>query len=133
MGSYEYTVPVGLDASQVFEYLRDVRNLPHYLPQMTRAEPAGSGKVTVAARVNGTTEQGEAWLRVDQAQRRLEWGSQGPDDYHGELQVIDKGQDGCAVELSLHTVRAEGPEIQQGVERTVAALAGTITAEVSAS
>jgi uncharacterized membrane protein len=133
MGSYEYTVPVGLDASQVFEYLRDVRNLPHYLPQMTRAEPVGGDKVSVAAQVNGTTEQGEAWLRVDQAQRRLEWGSLGRGDYHGELQVIDKGADGCAVEISLHTVRAEGPEIQQGVERTVAALAGTITAELSAS
>jgi hypothetical protein len=87
MSNYRYTQSAALSAERVFDYLADVRNLPRYLPSMTVAEPEGGDQVHVEAKVDGRTEAGEAWMRVDREHWRIEWGSEGPNDYHGELEI----------------------------------------------
>ena len=132
MGSYRYTESADLSPQRVFDYLADVRNLPRYLPSMTTAEPEGGDRVHVEATVDGRTEAGEAWMRVDREQRRIEWGSEGPNDYHGKLEISDQGPERCTIELELHTVRAEGPEIEQGVRHAVDGLIKAINAKTDA-
>lgn len=132
MGSYRYTQSAALSAERVFDYLADVRNLPRYLPSMTAAEPEGGDQVHVEAKVDGRTEAGEAWMRVDRQHWRIEWGSEGPNDYHGELEISGHGPDGCTIELDLHTVRAEGPEIEEGVRHAVDGLIKAIDAKTDA-
>ena len=60
---HEHTHHVAADADKVYAALADVRNLPHYVPQMTRAEPHDGDKVTVEARYDGHTQHGEGWFR----------------------------------------------------------------------
>jgi hypothetical protein len=60
----------------------------------------------------------------------LEWGAEGPDDYHGELRVEEVDPGRSRITVSLHSVRqAEGGEVQQGLEQTVAALAQAAAAD----
>jgi uncharacterized membrane protein len=122
MGTHQYEAPVDLPAQELFDYLRDVRHLPEYLPQMTELEPEGGDRVHVAATVDGHQVESEAWLRVDEAAHTLRWGAAGPDDYHGELTVTETQPGSCSVRIELHTERADDAAVQHGLEETVAML-----------
>lgn len=50
----------------------------------------------------------------------MHWGSEGPNNYHGDLQVTDAGTEGATVTVTLHTEHADGPGIRAGSERTLA-------------
>jgi len=105
---HEHTHHVAADADKVYAALADVRNLPHYVPQMTKAEPHDGDKVTVEARYQGHTQHGEGWFKTDDAQRRIEWGAEGS-DYHGWLQV-DPDDEGSRLTLYVATVHGDAPD-----------------------
>jgi uncharacterized membrane protein len=77
MGDYQRSQDVDAPADQLFGYLSEVGNLPRYFTAMTSAEPAGGDAVRVTADLNGTTREGEAWFRIDQERRHLDWGIRG--------------------------------------------------------
>jgi hypothetical protein len=128
MTTYTHSAEADLPADALFGYLADPRNLPKYFSQMTEAEPTGGETVHVEAEVHGEHVEGEAWVRPDPVARRLEWGAEGPDDYRGELLVEETDPGRCRITVSLHSVREAGGEVQQELERTVAALAQAATA-----
>ena len=99
---HEHTHHVAADADKVYAALADIRNLPHYVPQMTKAEPHDGDKVTVEARYQGHTQHGEGWFKTDDDKRRIEWGAEGS-AYNGWLQV-DPDEDGVAADA----VRRDG-------------------------
>ena len=119
MGDYQHSVDVAAPAGQLFGYLSDVRNLPRYFSAMTSAEPAGDEAVHVAATTHGNTREGEAWFRVDQQRQHLEWGSEGPSDYHGRLDVSGDGAT-SSVTVFLHTERHDSGDVEQGIIDTLA-------------
>ena len=121
MGDYQHSQDVSAPASQLFDYLSDIGNLPRYFPAMTSAEPAGGHAVRVVADVHGTDREGEAWFRVDAERRHLEWGSEGPNDYHGHLDVDGVGTT-SVVTVFLHTERHDSGEIDQGLADTLPAV-----------
>lgn len=134
MTTYTHTADADVPADLLFRFLSDPRNLPRYFPQMTAAEPEGGEAVHVEAEVHGHRVEGEAWVRPDESARRLAWGAEGPDDYHGELQVEEVEPGRSRITVSLHSVReAEGDEVQKGLEQTVAALAQAATADGDAA
>ena len=58
---------------------------------------------------------------VPRARRRhkIEWGAEGPNRYHGELEVTgDAAESHVAVRVT--TEHDDGPAIQQGLDETVA-------------
>lgn len=118
MGDYEYTESVNATPDMLFDYLADVHNLPKYFTSMTSAEPGDGESVRTTAVVEGRQVEGEAWFRVSRDERRLEWGSEGPSDYRGELDVTGDG-DAARVSVRLHTEQAEGDRVQRGVTETV--------------
>lgn len=83
MDDYSGSADDGVPAGQLFGCLSDISNLPRYFTAMTSAEPAGQDEVHVVADAGGATREAEAWFRVDPERRHLEWGSEGPDNYHG--------------------------------------------------
>jgi hypothetical protein len=92
MGDYEHTATVSVDPDELFRYLADVHHLPDYFSSMQAAEPTGEhvedgDEVHVVADVEGKRREGDAWISVDDAARTLRWGSEGPNGYHGELEV----------------------------------------------
>jgi uncharacterized protein YndB with AHSA1/START domain len=124
MGDYEHSTTVTADPDELFRYLSDVHNLPDYFAAMREAEPTGEtshggDEVHVVAEVEGTRREGEAWMTRDGGQRRLSWGSEGPNGYRGDLDV-DPADGGSRVTVRLHTERADGPGIRAGLEQTLA-------------
>lgn len=119
MGNYEHSTTVMTDPDALFDYLADIHHLPDYFAAMRSAEPAGDDAVHTVAEVDGTEREGEAWFTTDPDARRLRWGSEGPNDYSGELEVT--GADGgAAVTVRLHTERVEGHGIDEGLQKTLA-------------
>jgi uncharacterized protein YndB with AHSA1/START domain len=130
MGTYESTTTVTASPDELFSYLSDVHNLPEYFVAMKSAEPAGTAHGDVppgveavhsVAEVDGQRREGEAWFQRDADARSISWGSEGPNDYHGELQVDGDG-DGSRITVRLHTERTEGERIQEGLETTLATI-----------
>jgi hypothetical protein len=64
--------------------------------------------------------EAEAWVKVKHEGRTLQWGAPGPHDYHGELDVDPGPADGTStLTVRLHTERAEGDDVDRGVQETV--------------
>lgn len=121
MGNFTGHTTVTASAESVFAYLADVSNMPSYFSRMTSAR-AGDGEEvhTTAKMPDGTEVEGEAWFRVDADAHRIEWGSEGPNDYHGHVDVTSDA-DRSSVEVHLHTTRVEdgNAEVQDGVRETL--------------
>lgn len=122
MADFTGTTAVSAPTTALFDYLSDVGNLPKYFSRMTSARPGDGEEVkTTATMPDGTEVQGDAWFRVDRDAQRIEWGSEGPSEYSGSLDVQPSG-DGSEVEVRLHTTRVEpgDREVQDGVDETLA-------------
>ena len=130
MADFTGTTTVSVPASALFDYLSDVANLPRYFARMTSAQPGQGQEVKTTAKMpDGTEVQGDAWFRVDPDAQRIEWGSEGPSEYSGYLDVrpagngnADGSADGSEVEVHLHTTRVQpgDRQVQDGVEETLA-------------
>jgi hypothetical protein len=110
----------------LFAFLSRVDNLPKYFPRITSAEQSDDETVEVTAVIDppGEDEQtvsSEAWFRVDDERQQIEWGSEGPNDYQGDLEVTSEGDD-SRVSLSLHT-ESGSPGIEENLEETLATIA----------
>jgi uncharacterized membrane protein len=120
MADFLTSAEVAAPADELFDYLSQVENLPNYFERMTSATDNGDGTITVSADIGDRVVEGEAWFEVDHATRTLSWGSEGPNDYSGQLQVT--GDETSVVEVTLRTERVGDDEIQEGLEHTVAAI-----------
>ncbi|HEY0166553.1 MAG TPA: SRPBCC family protein [Jatrophihabitans sp.] len=121
MADFLASIDVAAPADELFDYLSQVENLPHYFERMTSVTDNEDGTISVTADLGDRVVEGEAWFEVDRAARTLSWGSEGPNDYSGQLQVTGDGSNSM-VEVTLRTERAGGPEIQEGIEQTVAVI-----------
>lgn len=88
---------------------------------MAGATPGNGDAVYVHAQIHGESEEGEAWFRVNRDTHELAWGSEGANNYHGELSVTGD-EETSTVTLKPHTERAEGAEIDAGVRRALASV-----------
>jgi uncharacterized membrane protein len=116
---HERSASVAAPADRLFDYLSDIQNLPRYFDSMTSAEPAGGDAVRTTANLNGQTVEGEAWFRVDDAARRIEWGSEGPNNYSGWLRVDDGEGGGSTVEVHVSTERVANGDVDDGLTQTL--------------
>lgn len=135
MANYQGTRVVRAEAGALFGFLRQVDNLPRYFPRITAAERSGEEAVDVTAVIDppGQQEQtvrSEAWFRVDEERQQIEWGSEGPKDYSGDLEVTRDGAD-SRVTLTLHT-ESEHPGIQESLEETLDTVARLVAGGSSA-
>ena len=135
MPKYEARGTVDASADALFAYLSEVKNLPKYLSQMTSAERTGGETIRTTARVNepGKPEQtytGEAWFRVNDDARRIEWGAKGKNDYHGALTVTGD-EDGSEVSIEIHTETPEGGHVEGALEQSVANIRRLVEAGVA--
>jgi uncharacterized membrane protein len=136
MGDHRETTTVRTAPATLFSYLQDIENLPRYLPYLESARPLGGDRVEVTAKGDPGADAGpdgrvtaEAWMRVVEEGRRLEWGSPGPHDYAGSLDV-DAGDDPdeALLTVTLHTERGEDDEIRDGLRSTIDGLTRAVEA-----
>lgn len=123
---HEHTEFVAASPERVFGALANVDNLPRYVPQLTGAERLDGDKVRVHARYEGHTQEGEAWFRSDDRERKIEWGSPGS-EYRGWIQVSPEG-DGSRLTLFLATVQGDAPDSE--VMGTLDAIRRLVEADV---
>jgi hypothetical protein len=133
MGDYEASTTVNLPVDDLFEYLSRVDNLPQYMSRMTEAHSVGGDEVSVEARIDPDnagerTVHGEAWFRIDAEHRRLEWGSEGQNDYHGELEVNGAGK-GSTVVVRLHTLHDDAAAVEEGLDETLTNIRRLVTSD----
>jgi DNA-binding HxlR family transcriptional regulator len=83
--------PSRLPPDVLFDYLSDVGNLPHYFAAMKSAEPGEGNEVHTVAEVDGHRVEGDAWFTAEDGSRSMRWGSEGENDYAGELSVAGHG------------------------------------------
>ena len=124
MADFTESTTIDIPAQTLFEYLSDVANLPDYFARMTSARPGdGEEVVTTAQMPDGTEVAGEAWFRVLDSDQRSEWGSEGPNDYAGYLDVNPAG-DASQVEVHIHTSRVEDQDQQivDGLRETLTSI-----------
>jgi carbon monoxide dehydrogenase subunit G len=136
VANYQGTRVVRADAKSLFAFLSRVENLPRYFPRITAAERTGDEEVDVTAVIEppGEDEQtvrSEAWFRVDGERQQIEWGSEGPNDYQGDLEVTEDGVD-SRVSLSLHT-ESQHPGIQESLEETLDTIARLVEGNPAAA
>lgn len=122
---HEHTEHVAAAPDRLYAALAEVDNLSHYVPQVTEARRSGDDRVEVRARYEGKTQEGEAYFRTDEADRRIEWGSES--GYHGWMKVDGDG-DGSRLTLSLHTERGDAPDHE--VAGTLEAIRRLVEAEI---
>jgi uncharacterized membrane protein len=121
MADFLASADVAAPADELFDYLSQVENLPNYFERMTSVTDNEDGTISVSADLGNRVVESEAWFEVDRDARTLSWGSEGPNDYSGQLQVIGTGST-SVVEVTLRTERAGGQDIQEGMEQTVAVI-----------
>ncbi|MFE5258710.1 SRPBCC family protein [Streptomyces coelicoflavus] len=124
MGTYEKSITVAVPPGRLFRYLGDVENLPAYMPRLTAARPQGGDRVTVSAHIappDGPERDvtSDAFIRVTEEGKSLEWGSPGPNDYHGRLHITAGDEHTSQLTVELHTERTEGESVENGLEEAL--------------
>jgi uncharacterized membrane protein len=108
---FEKSIAVHAPADQIFNYLADVRNVPQYLPTVRDAQPQQGERIRTQGQAGEHTYDSDGHFRVNQQARRLEWGSDGENEYNGWMEVQDLGNSLSEVRVHIHY--APAPEMAQ--------------------
>ena len=122
-------------ADAVWSVVADPARLADWVPTMRRARPAGQDEIHVEGESHGHPYSLDSLLRVDERDRRLEWGAENDDGYRGSLQVAERPP---GSEVHLHVAIPDdrlGPspdraaaELRRGVEETFDRLSALLPA-----
>lgn len=116
MSEYEHTTTVNSDPKRVFSFVSDVNNLPRYLPTVTQAMAQGPERVRVKGEAAGHQYDSDGYYRVDPARMRMEWGSDGENQYRGWLEV--QGEEGeTTATVLVHLSFEPRPDIAEQYEQ----------------
>lgn len=96
----------------MFAWISDVNNLPHYLPPIKSADlEHGGDRLWLRGEIPGQGEfENKGCFRVHEQERRMEWGAEVYRDYSGELSVSENGGGKSAVTVRLRF----GPQTVEG-------------------
>ena len=133
MADVEESRNFGITSEALWAVVADRTRLAEWVPTMRRAEPAGTEEVHLEGESHGHPYSLDSLLRIDESDRRLDWGAEGDDGYRGSLRVAERPS---GSEVHLHVAIPDdrlGPspdsavaEIRRGIEETFDRLAGLI-------
>lgn len=115
VSDYEHSLTVRAAPDAVFDFVSDVGNLPQYLPTTMSAEPQPGERVRVRGEAGGHEYDSDGYFRADTSSRRLEWGSDGENNYSGWLRV-DEADAGAASDITVHLSFAPRPELGERLD-----------------
>ena len=120
-------------ADAVWAVVADPARLTDWAPTMRLAQPSGKEEVHVEGESHGHRYSLDSLLRIDEGDRRLDWGAEGDDRYRGSLRVAERPS---GSEVHLHVAVPDdrlGPspddavtEIRRGMEEAFDRLARLI-------
>ena len=128
-GSREFEIA----ADALWAVVADPARLADWVPTMRLAQPSGEEEVHVEGESHGHPYSLDSLLRIDESERRLDWGAEGDDGYRGSLHVTERLS---GSEVHIHVAVPDnrlGPspdgaatEIQRGIEEAFDRLARLI-------
>ncbi|RYG39352.1 SRPBCC family protein [bacterium] len=138
MQTFRTEIQIDSNPDQVFAYVTDFENMDKYLTTLHHASPAGEGKIEVEGEVEGHHYDRDGWFEKDEAERTMEWGSNGASVYNGHLAVREL-MGNSLLEIMLNfgaqpgeeaefeqTIQSRGPAIQDGLERAAQAIRANV-------
>jgi hypothetical protein len=114
MSEFEYSATVQSGAQEVFDFVSDVGNLPRYLPTVTKAMSQGEDRVRVQGQAGGRQYDSDGYYHVDKGRKRMEWGSDGENQYRGWLEVKDGG---ASATVTAHLSFEPRPDTKEQLDR----------------
>jgi uncharacterized membrane protein len=112
MSEYVHTITVSSRAQHIFDFVSNVDNLPRYLPTVKQAMPQGSERVRVKGEAAGQQYDSDGYYRVDNSRKRIEWGSDGENNYRGWLEVKGNSGDATAT-VTVHLSFEPRPDLAE--------------------
>jgi uncharacterized membrane protein len=110
MSEHESTVSVAVSAENAFRYLSSVSNLPEFVPHLRGLREDEPGHVFGRVEMEGRSWEASGFFRADEANRRLDWESDGTPGYGGWLQVTPVGSDQSEITVHLSILSAASEE-----------------------
>jgi len=107
-GEFDESMRIDAPATQVFDFVSKVQNLPKYLPTTRSATAEQGGRVHVQGEADGHSYDADGYLRADREHMRLEWGAD-ERHYKGSLEVTPRGKQAAEVKVRL-SFSGGGPE-----------------------
>jgi uncharacterized membrane protein len=98
---FEQSTTIAAPADNVFDFMADVSNLPKYLPTVRSAQPQEGERVRTQGQAGGHSYDSDGHFRIDRLSKRIEWGSDGENDYGGWMEV-DGDREQCKVTVHIH-------------------------------
>lgn len=99
-GEFDESMRIDAPATQVFDFVSKVQNLPKYLPTTRKATAEQGGRVRVQGEAEGHSYDADGYLRADREHMRLEWGAD-ERHYKGSLEVTPRGKQAAEVRVHL--------------------------------
>jgi len=99
---FEQSITVAAPADAIFDFISDVRNVPQYLPTVKNAQPQEGERIRTQGQAGEREYDSDGHFRADEQARRLEWGSDGENDYSGWLEVHSEGAERSQVKVHIH-------------------------------
>lgn len=97
---YESSLTVNAPVEKVYAFVSDIKNMPKYMPTTKCAEKAGEERVRVKGSGTGFSYDNEGYLKRNESEDRLEWGSD-EDSYEGWMKVEKIGASESKVTIHL--------------------------------
>lgn len=116
MKEYEHTATIQSSPIQVFDFVSNVNNLPRYLPTVENAMPQGDERVRVQGKAGGHQYDSDGYYHVDKSRMRMEWGSDGENQYRGWLEVKDSGSGNTAT-VTAHLSFVPRPDTRERLDQ----------------
>ena len=107
MGSYEADARVRVTEDELFAYLSDVANLPHYVSRISAATQDGEDVHFTFTLPSGDQIEREAWLKIDSERKTLSWGVKDRHGVQGHVTTIGYGEN-SALAVTVSTELTEG-------------------------
>jgi uncharacterized membrane protein len=101
MSEHERTITARVPAENAFRYLSSVSNLPSFFSQIREIHEEEDDHVWGVAEMDGRRYEMSGFFRVDEANHRLDWESDGTPGYRGWLTVEPAGPEQAKVTVHL--------------------------------
>jgi len=118
MSEHERTISVKAPAQEVFQYVSSVSNLSDFVPYLEAVREDEENHVFgIVNWGDGRRNEVGGFFRVDEANRRLDWESDGTPEYQGWMQLAAEGRDRTriTVHISMPAAAMEVPPTEAGL------------------
>ncbi len=117
MGEYERSITINATRKQIEDFVSDFSNLPKYVPTMHSAQAQPGDRVRIQGETpTGLSYDADGYFRVNESKNRLEWGSDGENQYSGWLEF--KGSNTTApAEVTVHLSATPPPQAKQEMSK----------------